>query len=360
MRAKKWLKTFLILILMFLVAVGALMVVIDPFFHYHAPLQGLYYELGEQRSQNDGITKHFSYNAVITGTSMTENFKTSELDLLLGTQSIKVPYPGGTYKEIGDNLKTAFATHDDIQIVVRGLDYSHLVEDKDAMRTDMGTFPTYLYDNNLFNDVKYLFNNTALGVYALPTLLRYLRGESGGITSFDDYSATYGEKYSAAAALGDASPDMGQKAEQQALTDEEIQTLTDNVEQNVVEIAKENPDTTFYCFFTPYSAVWWGNLLCEGTLEKQVEAERIATKLMLEVGNIRVFSFNMETEIITDLSNYMDAGHYSPKINSWMLSQFKAGNDEITKDNVDSYAKAQIGFYENFDYSSLYEQAKEQ
>lgn len=361
MKAKTWLRSFLILILAFLFLIGGLMVWIDPFFHYHAPLSGIYYTLGDQRSQNDGITKHFAYNAVITGTSMTENFKTSELDELFGTESIKVPYPGGTYKEINDNLEVAFETHDDIKLVIRGLDYTHLIEDKDAMRTDMGTYPTYLYDDNLLNDVKYLYNNTALAVYALPELLRYLRGEEGGHTSFDDYSATNDETYSADEALKDADDNMGEFNAQESLTEEEIQTLTDNVTANVIEIAQANPDTEFICFFPPYSGVWWGNLLAEGTLEKQVAAEELATKLMLEsCDNIRVFSFNMETDIVTNLSNYRDAGHYSSEISSWILQQMKAGNDEITLDNMDDYAKAQIDFYENFDYSTLRAQAEEQ
>ena len=42
--------------------------------------------------------------------------------------------------------------------MLRPLDYSHLAEDKDAMRQDMGEYPTYLYDRNLLNDVKYLYN----------------------------------------------------------------------------------------------------------------------------------------------------------------------------------------------------------
>ena len=93
MKAKTWLRAFLILILAFLVMIGGFVVYLDPFFHYHAPLGGWYYELGEQRSQNDGITRHFSYDAVITGTSMSENFKASEFDALFGTHSVKLPYP---------------------------------------------------------------------------------------------------------------------------------------------------------------------------------------------------------------------------------------------------------------------------
>lgn len=73
--------------------IGAWVYHIDPFFHYHKPYtNGYYYTLNNQRSQNNGICKHFDYNALITGTSMTENFMTSEMDAIFGTNSVKVPF----------------------------------------------------------------------------------------------------------------------------------------------------------------------------------------------------------------------------------------------------------------------------
>ena len=42
---------------------------IDPLFHYHAPLEKYSYPLNDERYQNDGIVKHFEYDAIITGSS---------------------------------------------------------------------------------------------------------------------------------------------------------------------------------------------------------------------------------------------------------------------------------------------------
>lgn len=76
---------FLLCVSCILGAMGICVLRVDPFIHYHKPLTNAYfYPLDNQRSQNDGILKHFEYNALITGTSMTENFKTSELDELFG------------------------------------------------------------------------------------------------------------------------------------------------------------------------------------------------------------------------------------------------------------------------------------
>ena len=70
---------------------------IDPFFHYHKPdTEKYFYELNNQRSQNDGVMKRFDYDALITGSSMSAYFRTSELDELFGTDSIKVTFNGRT------------------------------------------------------------------------------------------------------------------------------------------------------------------------------------------------------------------------------------------------------------------------
>ena len=48
--------------------------------------------------------KHFDYDAIITGTSMTENFLSSEFDSLFGVNSVKTTFSGASYKEINQNF----------------------------------------------------------------------------------------------------------------------------------------------------------------------------------------------------------------------------------------------------------------
>ena len=72
LNAKVWIAGYLMLVLIPLAVAGIWVIHVDPFFHYHKPYtSGYYYILNNQRSQNDGILKHFNYNAAITGTSIT-------------------------------------------------------------------------------------------------------------------------------------------------------------------------------------------------------------------------------------------------------------------------------------------------
>ena len=99
MKSKIWLAGWLILVAVILGIMGIWVYRIDPYFHFHKPaVDKYYYTIDNQRSQNDGISKHFEYDAMITGTSMTENFKTSEFDKIFVVHSVKVTYSVVSYK----------------------------------------------------------------------------------------------------------------------------------------------------------------------------------------------------------------------------------------------------------------------
>ena len=57
-----------------LIAVAALVIMIDPFFQYHGPVETFSYVIDNQLSQNPGLAKNTEYNAVLLGSSVTVNF----------------------------------------------------------------------------------------------------------------------------------------------------------------------------------------------------------------------------------------------------------------------------------------------
>ena len=101
MNSNKFVKTVLVGTGTLLILAGGMTAVIDPFFHYHKPLKQLEYPLerGKERYLNNGIIQNFDYDAAITGTSMMQNFKTSQFDDLFGTHSVKVTLTGQSMKK---------------------------------------------------------------------------------------------------------------------------------------------------------------------------------------------------------------------------------------------------------------------
>ena len=352
---KKWLVGMFSILLVLLVAQALVIAVVDPYFHYHKPLKNLYYELNNERSQNDGIIRHFNYDAMIIGTSMAENYKTSELDELFGVNSIKVPFAGGTYKELNDNIAKAIKYNPDLKLVVRPLDYAYLMDDKDRIRNDLGSYPDYLYDNNPFNDVKYFFNKDILFSICFPMLEDAKAGKEGGITSFDDYANWMNDadtKFGAKVVFGERT-EYKEPQEIQPFVDEVKQMVADNINQNVVELAKANPEVEFYYYLTPYSIAWWGSQKELGTVDRFISAEEYAISLMLECDNIHLYSFNTEFDMTCNLDNYSDECHHGDWINSQILGWLYSGTDELTKDNYKEYIQMEREFYNSYDYESL-------
>ena len=354
MKVNNWLIGWALTVLTVLGVLGFLVYRVDPFLHFHKPdITRYYYTLNNQRSQNDGIIRHFDYDAMIIGSSMTENFRTSEAEQLFQRHFIKTVFSAGSYKEINDNIEKALDTHPECRMIIRCLDSERFFDNWDDMRTDLGEFPTYLYDDNPFNDVKYLLNRDVLFGRVFPMIAaRREAGFQPGITSFDDYSSTRGKSTGVhtVCRYGIASNWM---EEQQHLTEEDRERIRENIKRNVTDTADAHPDVVFYYFFPPYSAdIWndWGN---QGTVYQRLEAEAYVAELILPHENIRLFSFNNRTDITTDLNHYSDSWHYADWINSMILRWIHDGTGWLTGENVQDYLKQEYEFYTTFDYESM-------
>lgn len=354
MTNKKWFITFTVSASILAAIIIGAIAYVDPFFHYHAPVDALVYPLNNQRSQNDGIIRHFTYDAMITGTSMTENFNTSEAESIFGLRFIKVPFSGGSFKEINENIQSALKRNPKL-LVIRGIDLGMIGQPKDTMRYELGSFPTYLYDENPLNDVFYVLNKHVFLNYSVPALQQYLLGKPGVITSFDKYSNwmsshTFGKESVLTKINSFTQPDF----ERVLSAGEEIQAR-ENIIQNVTLLPKLYPETMFYHFFTPYSVAWWGLQNQEGKLRYNIELQKIAIEEMLKYPNIRLYSFNNMFGVTGDLNNYKDSTHYGEWINTNILQWMKEGTGLLTPDNYKANLDELYQYYSTFNYQTLFD-----
>ena len=307
--------------------------------------------LDNERYQNDGIIRHFEYDAIITGTSMTENFKTSECDELFNTKSIKIPFFGASFKEINNATAKAIDYNPNVKMVIRCLDTYRFLEDKDAM--NYSDYPEYLYDENLLNDVNYLFNKDVLLEYVYPSVISTLRRLPS--TTFDEYAnwdkdANYGKNIVLNGYTTEESV-----VEQKRISDEEKRIVRETVEENILSVAKDNPNIDFYLFLPPYSIVYWDSLRIDGTMDKHLEAQRIAIEMMLEYDNIHLYSFLTDYDTVCNLDNYKDTVHYSGAINTKILRNMNADKYKLTKENCEDYFYEVYKFYSEYNYETIFE-----
>lgn len=355
--SKKWFISMILGLVIIYLVCGLCVFILDPFLHYRQASHGMIFhttsEPDLERYLNSGIIKSYEYNAVIAGTSMAENFKTSEFDSLFGVDSVKLPVSGGTFKEVNDICEKALTEQADIKIVLRGLDLSMINVDKDVVK--YGDYPEYLYDDNWLNDINYLLSkNSLIKGCMVDIAMSMIRGRAD--FSFDRYAnwnhmVTFGKETVL------SSYERPVKSEDSfLLSEEEKEVIKGNIEQNVIEMAKKYPNTRFILFFTPYSICYWDSLSQEGTLQKNIQIQEEVIKLLLPYDNIELYSFCNNFELVCNLDNYRDQGHYSEDVNSYILDWIAGGEYRITEDNCEEYLKEITDFYSNYDYNSIYVQ----
>lgn len=349
-KQKKWFLITMAGSLGGLLVIMLVMVIFDPYFHYHGKIPGLSYRLYNERYINSGIVKNFEYDAIITGTSMNQNFKTSQMDELLGTNSVKVTFSGAGFREIKENLDRAYESGNEIKYVLWGLDYSGLL--REAHWKAYEEYPEYLYDKNPFNDVSYFWNKELIFQGLINNLLMTLQGEES--TTFDEYCSWEGGR-------GWESISQTYKRSEEILPMEtQLSDVYDvilrwNIETNIVNLANAHPETQFLLFYTPYSALYWESIYREGTLERQLLCEEIASEMILQCDNISLFSFHNETGLTGDLNNYRDKEHYVAEVNELILQWITEGRGVVTKENYKELVEWEREYYMNYDYDSLYE-----
>lgn len=348
-QSKKWFKKCIVCLLGAILFVFALVYVFDPYFHFHKPFSFVSYRLYDERYTNDGISRHFDYNAMVTGTSMAQNFKTTEMDALFGTKAVKETFSGAGYQELSQNLQRALQRNPDLKTVIWTMDYNGFIREKDW--TQYEGYPTYLYDDNPWNDVSYVFNKSILYHGVLPNVAKTLLRQKS--TTMDEYSSW--DKQTGLAYIMESYDRWEERAEMiEGLTEEERRMVTANIKENFVDMVSQYPDTTFYIFYSPYSICYWDFLNQEGMMQMQFEAEQIATELLLSCPNVKLFNFFDQYDVITNTDYYRDKEHYSAEINTKILEWMASDTGRITVDNYLERLEKEKEYYLNYDYESIF------
>ena len=349
LKQKKWFLGTLIGTGAVLGLIFIVMVIADPYFHYHGKIPGMKYRIDNERYINVGIMEHFEYDAIIIGTSMNQNFKTSQMDSLFGTNAIKVPFAGAGFKELRENLERAFESGNEIKYVLWGIDYEGLAKDADFVAYE--EYPEFMYDDNIFNDAPYVWNKEILISGVLNNIMMTLRGEE--TTTFDEYASwDIGRGWDFIKGYIYGVPDTVPM--EAGLTWEEREIVVENIATNIVALAKEYPDTKFLLFYTPYSILFWDNIYRNGTLEKQLQIEQIASEMLLECENIELYSFFDKPELICNFDLYQDGLHYVTDVNEVIMDWIHKGEGRLTKENYMDMIEWERQFYMNYDYDSIY------
>ena len=164
---------FITFVLTAFVLMIALVVYVDPFFHYHKPLKNFNYVVDNQLTQNPGMAEHLPYDSVILGSSMTVNFETDWFEELMGLKTVKLSYSGAFPKDQSNIMKLIFNSRwngekREVKKVFLGVDVITYTGDVEQTKYPI---PEYLYDDQLLNDIQYVLNKDVLLQYVLRPLV---------------------------------------------------------------------------------------------------------------------------------------------------------------------------------------------
>ena len=351
MQSRSWFFIVIISLLAGLLIAGGTTFIVDPYFHYRAPINGLSYSVENADYANDGISRNFEYEAMITGPSTTTGFKVKEANELFGKQFIRITFLGEGFYRIGQNVRRAIEYNDNLEMIFWSIDPIWFVTNEKWEGRE--SYPEYLLNDNRWDDVNYLLNGQIFFNDTIPEIVRTMKGVLPD--NIDQYAdCTEGNREIVLSNY--------QRSEKLncAVSDEETNVMKDelrkNIEENIVSVVKENPDIVFNLYIPPLSILWWDELNQSGEalLMRRIDMEQLVIELLVLYENVQLFSFEDATQIVCDLDNYYDTVHFSNTVSSFMLSEMKKGNHLLTKDNYMDYLEGIRKFYSSYDYDQLF------
>lgn len=313
---RNFLKNFFVRSVILIIIIGALVVFLDPFFHYHKPWFGLKAVLTDKEYQCIGTLRTFDYDSLIVGSSVAENYYNGWFNDGFDCNTIKAVRSYGATADLCYLLDAAYEEHD-LKYVFYSMDTSSLAAEPTPTYELTGC-PMYLYDKNYFNDVEYLYNKGVI-FEKIPYMIA--NSIIGNYDENDSYNWAQWKEFHQDMALGL----YLRKAEIAPMKEADYYQNVLKANISLVKTQVENhPETQFKIFFPAYSMLFWDNLYRTGDLEAYLYNMQQAIDILIVYDNVDMYYFQDVTEIITNLENYMDTLHFSPEINQYMAEQIIA------------------------------------
>ncbi len=296
---------------------------VDPFQFYR---QAAFYRPSfstEQRYQNPGLARNFSYDTIIIGSSMTENFVPSYVDEKLGIKSLKLSMSGASARE--ENLIVQLAINTgQVKNILWGLDYGSLKGAPNRVRDEDVPFPYYFYDQNPYNDLPYLVSISTLKSSIIAIRNPY---QPGLLLNAD---LEYLNNWNAWSKFGrDGLMKMWQDEQMKKNAgvklydnmDGSFPAMRASFDQNILPLIRQNPEVNFVIYYPPYSILRYRSIFEEdpALFYSELQIKRCIYTQLNNYTNIRIYDFQSDSSLNTRLEKYKDYSHHSQEFNEYII-----------------------------------------
>lgn len=342
---QRWAWSFLAVLLVLLAVCAGTVYAVDPCFYYHMPEDGQAVFFNE-RYQAAGLAKNVPADTVVLGTSMAANYRSSWVEECYHTPAVRIAIPDGYFCEFDQVMGLLFRGKEPARIVF-ALDLNILIRD-DSGATD--AMPDYFYNQNPFDDVKYLLNKDSL-YFSLYSLMTVRRG--GGQTLDEgftwDRTSTWG-RYEALRTY-----ERPPVAEEPMPEDAYLAYVDENLAV-MEKWFQDHPGTKFEVFLSPYSILFWDRSIRRGDLDARMAALERTCEALAPYGNVRLHAPMFSKGMITNLDNYCDYVHHSGEAGKWVLGNLAGENFLLRAEDVQAALADWREFVVNYDYDALWDQ----
>ncbi|MEW9053544.1 MAG: hypothetical protein AB2392_20455 [Neobacillus sp.] len=319
MSYKKFLTHFTLTTAFLVFLVSVIMYIIDPLFYYRDTTLYRPQYLATERYQMPGLLKNMEYDTLFTATSMGRNFKESYADEKLGTKTFNGSLPASTAREQAMVAEAALRAKPQLKQIIWEINYYSFAGDADWVMEPPSDFPTYMYDKWKFNDIRYLFS-----IYPIEIFQKNLKANRNGDESRRVVEELY--KFGQVAPIEtlehvEAVLEGVQPLEE--LPDYELSTTQiASFKENVIELVKQHPNTTFTLFYAPYPIYNHVTFYKKhpAYLAERLKFKEEVFKLSKELPNVEIYDFQDMDEVTFNIENYQgDQVHYYDFVNNWMI-----------------------------------------
>lgn len=329
--------------------IAALVFCVDPFYQYHKVWFDIPVILNNAVYQTPGAARNLSYDSVIVGTSMTENFHSSWFDEM-GWNTIKLSYSGARSNDLKAIFEQIYSRETAPENVVMDINDYQLTEPAWTAYTER---PQYLYDNCILNDAEYLYNQDIVEM-----VIERIRDKYQGLESNLDSAYVWEDDILFGRQIAmNAVKDSRLAAQETGKLDTDLEEMLQRCDENlnnIIPFIEAHPETEFYIFYPPYSMLSWELKKLRGTLDEMLKVYEHSIERFLQYENVQVYYFQMETDIITNLDNYRDEAHHKPKYNRYIFECIRDGKNRITMDNLRTQIMEMYHFADQYDYDSMW------
>ena len=301
----------------FLLCIAAVWFV-DPHIYFHKAI-GLKQVFDNSQAMIPGIMRHYDYDAIMFGSSMTQNFNIREINHIFGVKSIKATtagLSGDTFDQYfrfakkcnPDGLKRCFIGVDIFSFAKIG---EQLWEPYDHLYGDSFFPAEYFFSTDTLGDMfdAVIANCTAGRNPVARQQLDFYQMFCNRIGKFR-YSR---ESMEWSIRCMDQLPKAPDKSTRQ------------NFEKQLLSHIRENPQIKFDLFLPPYSIYFWCFQKKLGHLDEYSALRNFLAEEVGKLPNAVLHDLQAEWDIVCNLDNYKDITHYSPAINSEILRNIHSG-----------------------------------